>query len=63
MKYRCIQALTELSPNARKYVLINKMDKLTAEKIQYFTELKDNYENADIKNSYISNINMGYIII
>ena len=51
MKYRCTQALTELSPNARKYVLINKMDKLTAEKIQYFTELKDNYENADINNN------------
>ena len=52
MKYRCTQALTELSPNARKYVLINKMDKLTeSEKIQYFTELKDNYENADINNN------------
>ena len=53
MKYRCTQALTELSPNARKYVLINKMDKLTeAQKIQYFTELKENYENVDINNNF-----------
>jgi Ras-related GTP-binding protein A/B len=36
----------------RKYVLINKMDKLTeSEKIQYFTELKDNYETTDINNN------------
>ena len=56
MKYRCTQALTELSPNARKYVLINKMDKLTeSQRIQYFTELKQNYEKVDMLLNYLTN--------
>ena len=51
-KYRCTHALTELSPNVRKYVLINKMDKLSeSQKIQYSMELKESYEKIDINNN------------
>ena len=42
----------ELSPNVRKYVLINKMDKLPeSQKNKFFTELKAKYESVDVNNN------------
>jgi len=42
----------ELSPNVRKYVLINKMDKLPESlKNKFFTELKAKYESVDVNNN------------
>ena len=42
----------ELSPNVRKYVLINKMDKLPeTQKNKFFTELKAKYESVDVNNN------------
>ena len=42
----------ELSPNVRKYVLINKMDKLPESlKNKFFTELKSKYESVDVNNN------------
>lgn len=54
LKFSCLKSLTELSPNAKVYVLVNKMDKLDEEKRNIIFSMKKDKLEAKAGNFKIN---------